>query len=675
MEKKKIIIRLENGEEISLPFYKVHTLVVGSGAAGVNAALQLNAKKIEDILIITEGLNKGTSINTGSDKQTYYKIGMYGADGDSPESLAESLFNGGSMHGDLALVEASLSARAFLNLVNLGVSFPQDRYGQFVGYKTDHDPLQRATSVGPYTSREMCRSLINEIKRRDISIHENRTAVSLLTVREGKEKRAAGIIVINNKQLKKDIAGAFEIYSAENIVFSVGGPGGLYKTSVYPKEHTGAIGIALMAGAKAQNLPESQYGLASINFRWNVSGTYMQAIPRFISAASDGKKSETEFLRPYFGSSGEMNSAIFLKGYQWPFDIKKIAGGSSIIDILVYIETVIKGRRVFIDFRCNGDNFDFNSLSGEAYNYLYKSEALLGTPVQRLRKMNPQAIALYREHGINIESTPLEIAVCAQHNNGGLAANIWWESINIKHFFPVGEVNGSHGVYRPGGSALNSGQVGGFRASEYIAGRYRDNTLNINDCKAAAENEINNLLLWFNKRKPSSKTWRKIRNELQIRMSEAGSHIRSAKTLKKALREAWRQWNELKQNGCACSRASDIVESFRNLQLCFAHAIYLEAILANIKSGAGSRGSAFVMDKNGIPAHEKLGTEWNFAPENPDFQNYILETWAASDGTVENKWVKRCEIPRSEAWFETAWRDFRNGKHMDSFKPRIKNHD
>ena len=32
-----------------------------------------------------------------------------------------------------------------------------------LGYKTDHDPRQRATSIGPYTSREMCRALIREV--------------------------------------------------------------------------------------------------------------------------------------------------------------------------------------------------------------------------------------------------------------------------------------------------------------------------------------------------------------------------------------------------------------------------------------------------------------------------------------------------------------------------------
>ncbi|MHC4885908.1 MAG: FAD-binding protein, partial [Planctomycetota bacterium] len=101
-------------------------LVLGSGAAGLNAAVQLHARGMTDIAILTEGLTMGTSINTGSDKQTYYKLGLYGQDADSPEALSHSFFDGGSMHGDLALAEASVSARAFLNLVNLGVEFPQD---------------------------------------------------------------------------------------------------------------------------------------------------------------------------------------------------------------------------------------------------------------------------------------------------------------------------------------------------------------------------------------------------------------------------------------------------------------------------------------------------------------------------------------------------------------------
>ena len=79
---------------------------------------------------------------------------------------------------------------------------------------------------------------------------------------------------------------------AENVVFAVGGPGGFYARSVYPAVHTGAIGLAIEAGAKTRNLPEFQYGMASTKFRWNVSGSYMQVLPRIVSRAADGVSDE-----------------------------------------------------------------------------------------------------------------------------------------------------------------------------------------------------------------------------------------------------------------------------------------------------------------------------------------------------------------------------------------------
>jgi succinate dehydrogenase/fumarate reductase flavoprotein subunit len=661
MKLKKLIVN-HNKKKISVPCFRLHTLVIGSGAAGLNAAVQLHANGITDLCIVTEGFTMGTSINTGSDKQTYYKLGMYGSQDDSPVALAESFFANGGMHGDLALVEAALSARAFLNLVNLGVRFPSDKYGQFVGYKTDHDPRQRATSFGPYTSREMCRVLIQEVKRRGIAAHEKRVAMSLLTTGEGADKRAAGAVVMNLGA--KSAHTAFELYLADNVIFAAGGPGGLYKTSVYPTVHTGGIGLALMAGARAQSLPESQYGMASIKFRWNVSGTYMQVIPRFMSTGTDGKSDEKEFMRPFFANAGDMNSMVFLKGYQWPFDPRKVAGGSSIVDILVYIETVIKGRRVFLDYRKNPEGFDFNGLPKEAHDYLEKSGALFGTPLSRLEKMNQPAIDLYKEHGIDITKEPLEIAVCSQHNNGGLAGNLWWESLNVKHLFPVGEVNGSHGIYRPGGSALNSGQVAGFRAAEYISHKYTKKDLKDGAAAAEGKKALGRLLDWIEKGKTSKQKWQDTREEFQARMTKAGAHIRSAGVLSQALLQAREQYVRLSREGSGCRTLKDAVESLRNLQLCFAHVAYLDAVKFAIGSGVGSRGSAIVLDKNGTLAHKDLGSEWNFAPQDAGFQDKVMETdvISAQEATFAHKWVPRRPLPKSDAWFETAWHAYRSGE-------------
>jgi succinate dehydrogenase/fumarate reductase flavoprotein subunit len=562
------------------------------------------------------------------------------------------------MHGDLALVEASLSARAFINLVNLGVPFPRDSFGQFIGYKTDHDPRQRATSIGPYTSRQMCRSLIGRVRLLDIPVWENRNVVRLLTVDETGGPRAAGAIVVKDD-------GGLEVLAAENVVFAVGGPGGIYKTSVYPEVHTGAIGLGLLAGATAQNLTESQYGMASIKFRWNVSGTFMQVVPRFTSTAADGAGDEREFLPDYFDSPGEMNSNVFLKGYQWPFDSRKVVGGSSIIDILVYIETVLKGRRVFLDFHRNPENFRFEDLNSEALDYLTKSGALLATPIERLRRMNPGAIETYAEHDIDIATEALEIAVCAQHNNGGLAGNHWWESVNVKHLFPVGEVNGSHGVYRPGGSALNSGQVGSFRAAEFIANRYNRWEVSEQAVTAAAASEVANLLKWIEKCGQAESSWQAEREEFQARMSRAGAHIRSGDELEQAVGEAWRQYRRIEQSGCGYAGSEELAEALRNRHLCFAHVVYLEAILFALKSGVGSRGSAMVVDPDGAKVHGKLSDEWRIAAEDASFREKVLQT-AVSGDKVENSWVQRRPLPETDVWFETAWARFRSGEVYDT---------
>jgi len=637
------------------PLTPVHTLVIGSGAAGLNAAVQLRAAGVEDVRILTEGLEMGTSINTGSDKQTYYKLALCGDDADSPATMAGTFFEGGSMHGDLALVEASLSARAFMHLVNLGVPFPRDAFGQIVGYKTDHDPRQRATSIGPYTSREMCRALIRRVRELDVPVLEGRHAVQLLTAGEGAERQAIGAVAALPD-------GSLEVFGAQNVLFAVGGPGGLYRTSVYPEVHTGAIGLALMAGAKARNLPESQYGLASTKFRWNVSGTYMQVIPRFISTAADGASDEREFLREYFGSVGEMCSNVFLKGYQWPFDARKVIGGSSLVDILVYIETVRRGRRVFLDFRRDPEGFRVEDLSEEARAYLANSNALQPLPIDRLRKMNPGAVALYHDHGIDLAGEPLEIAVCAQHNNGGLAANHWWESENVRRLFPVGEVNGSHGVYRPGGSALNSGQVGGFRAAEFIANRCREATVSQEAVEQAAAPAVRELKAWLTRCAQAPTSWQEEREAFRARMTAAGAHIRSRREIGPAAAAAREQAERLLEQGCAFSDAAESVEALRNRHLCFAHAVYLETIRFALESGVGSRGSAIVLDPVGAPVHDRLADEWRIAPEAPAFREKVLETTVEADGSVRCEWVPRRPLPRPESWFETVWARFRSGE-------------
>ena len=64
------------------------SLVLGTGAAGYNAAIRIRQEGQKSVAIVTEGVNMGTSRNTGSDKQTYYKLGLGGDSADSGRQMA-----------------------------------------------------------------------------------------------------------------------------------------------------------------------------------------------------------------------------------------------------------------------------------------------------------------------------------------------------------------------------------------------------------------------------------------------------------------------------------------------------------------------------------------------------------------------------------------------------------
>ncbi len=665
----------------SVTIHNYSTIIVGAGAAGMNCAVHLyefmTQKGIKDaqkrIAVVTGGLKLGASRMSGSDKQTYYKQGTSPEIPDCAEEFAKTLLAGGCCHGDLALAEGISSIREFSHLVQAGVPFPTDAMGTFIGYKTDHDPAERATSAGPKTSRFMSECLQRQVKAYGIEIFDKQEAAHLLTVGKGKAKRIAGLVTLQKSKVT-DSDWGLSVFLAENVVLAAGGPGALYKTSVYPQGQIGIHGLAFRAGLAADNITESQFGLASIKFRWNVSGTYMQALPRLFSTDANGKD-EREFLTDFFPTMSKMATDIFLKGYQWPFDPQRIENlQSSLVDMLVFNETQ-KGRRVFMDFRKNPigkapmKEFAIKDLEPEAYDYLDKAGAFQATPIKRLAHMNPLAIDIYKENGIDLYKEPLEIAVCAQHNNGGFAINKWWES-TVPHTFVIGEMAGSHGVKRPGGSALNAGQAGGLRAAEYIANLYGGDVAKYAGQQKEINDQLTGLIKKLNSWKDASEaTAQEVIEEIQDRMTTSGGHIRELKDTGKALKKAVALYETIQKNGIKLKGLKSVVAAIQAEHLALGSIGVLRAIVELLNQGSGSRGSHLVLTEDGLEIHKDVinqatGTPLKFKPENVELRQSILRI--EFDGKAKDLFqcttVTPRPVPTERKAFEPAWQDYRAGK-------------
>ncbi len=600
------------------------TVVIGYGCAGLNAAHWLRSLGETDLCIVTDGMDRGTSRNAGSDKQTYYKLSLAGDTPDSVYDMAVTLLSEG-VNGDTALCEAAGSAQCFFKLGQLGVDFPVNEYGEFVGYQTDHDTRGRATSAGPLTSKKMTEALEKEVMRLGVPVFNGWTAFALLR----DSGRIAGVLAYSRTERR------LRLFVAAHVILATGGPAQIYEASVYPLSQQGMTGMAALAGALMSNLHQWQYGIASVKFRWNLSGSYQQVLPRYVSVDENG--AEHDFLCEAFPDDPmEGVRRAFLKGYQWPFDVRKTEGSSK-IDLLVQAENA-KGRKVYLDFRRNPSPLagDLSNLDGEAKTYLEKTGATQDTPFRRLMCMNAPAVELYKSNGIDLETEMLEIRVCAQHHNGGIAVDVNWQT-NIPGLYAAGEAAGTFGAYRPGGSALNATQVGSMRAAQHIAWDSRLKPVRDPEKLLPQAAEALRGLAFDGDPVRTGAAFREA-------MSRYGAHSRDISALealdarlRQTLKAADKPFDCLPEDMEARLRLKDQLVTQR-------------AVISAMTAAAqvyGSTGAGLVLDAESRPL-----------PHIEHEENLVLYT-RMTDGGFATAAAPARPIPRGEQWFETVWKKFR----------------
>ena len=456
------------------------------------------------------------------------------------------------------------------------------------------------------------------------------------------------------------------VFLCDSLVIASGGPGELYRDSVYPRHCFGSLGLALEAGLEAVNLTESQFGIGTSRegFPWNLSGTYVQSMPYVFSLDHRGR--ERNFLADYYRTTRELASSIFRKGYQWPFHASRMLDfGSSLFDLAVFRETQA-GRKVFMDFNRNplavpeDADFGLERLDPDVRAYLENSSALLEKPIDRLRKMNPLSIELYKRYKYDITKDPLEFRINNQHMNGGLAVNGWGET-SLDGCYAIGEAAGTHGVTRPGGAALNAGQVFGTRCAESIASRRKTQTASLAE-RDMIEGGLSDILAVL--RPDSPINVEAIRKEVQARMSDHAGIICTAADMQSSLADASALNRAIRQRGVAFQGAYEAARALQWRQMAIVSEAVLAALSLYVERGGGSRGARTICspdgDKSRSPGQGRL-RNFDSVPSVSRIAPY--RSWCDSKaiGLLAIRGPVRRRDRAQRPFFERDWPNFLTG--------------
>lgn len=619
--------------------YSLNTIIVGGGIAGLNAAVNLYDRGQTDIAILIDHAEGSTSRYARSDQQPYYKLSCIGNDTDSPYRMARSLQSTNSSDGDLALAEAALSLKCFYHLTELGLPFPHNEYGEYLGTRiSGQERARRSISCGPDTASQILIALEQEVKKREIPVFTGYQMVRIFT--DADRKQAIGLLALNYDGIRERHQ-RYLMFNASNIILATGGPGGLFYNEAYPAAHTGCLGMALEAGAKAVNLTEFQYGICACSLSLTMNGAYQEAIPRYISTDSDGQN-PVEFLLSYIPEE-TLYDLLRMKGTQWSFDAKKVrSDGTSLIDLLVYHEISMKGRRVFIDYRTNPSGFP--------------SEL---TPAERLRTLSPSAYQTLIEKGLDPMLDPIEVSTAIAHHNGGLAVDHNWES-NLAHLFPIGEAAGTHGTYIPPGASLNATQVSGFQAASRILTAYSKPPMAVDafvDCIRSDYHqriEMTDDFLSRLQRKSSGNrreeesSIRSVRMEIGKRMDKACGLFRDASRIEHELITAKESLIRL-PSFFAPHAFIDLALFYKNYDLLICQIAFLSAMLDYDRSGGKSRGSYLLYDREGSLPHPRLEEMFRFSIANSALAGQVQEiSYNPTAMQCQIGWRSVRPIPKTE---------------------------
>lgn len=384
-------------------------IVIGSGIAGLTAALTARRKNLSVLLLTKDVLSTGST--------AWAQGGIAAALGpeDSPEQHFQDTLEAGAGLCDQNSVKTLVQEgpSAVKKLINLGATFDLDPSGNVAltregGHRRD----RIAHAGGDATGAEISRALVAKVLADPmVRIFEHALVLDLL---KDKSEKVCGVTLHVMGKGKIDGVGAA---LARAVVLATGGIGAVFEQTTNPLVATGdGVALALRAGARVADLEFVQFHPTVLWVSQNSRGSQ--------PLISEAVRGEGAILR-------NVQGVAFMQNIH---PMKDLAPR----DVVAHAvhEEIVNGEKPYVFL-------DGTKLGKEVW-------------LQRF----PNILASCRKNGIDPLTEMIPVVPAAHYASGGIVSNMD-ATTDIKGLFAVGECanTGVHGANRLASNSLLEGLV------------------------------------------------------------------------------------------------------------------------------------------------------------------------------------------------------------------------
>ncbi|MFJ7258942.1 L-aspartate oxidase [Streptomyces globosus] len=394
-------------------------VVVGSGVAGLTAALRCAAAGRSTVVVTKARLDDGST------RWAQGGIAAALGEGDTPEQhLDDTLVAGaGLCDGEAVRLLVTEGPDAVRRLIASGARFDTSAETGEIELTREggHHRRRIAHAGGDATGAEISRALVEAVHAAGIRTVENALVLDLLQDAEG---RTAGVTLHVMGEGQHDGVGAVH---APAVILATGGMGQVFSATTNPSVSTGdGVALALRAGAEVSDLE------------------FVQFHPTVLFLGPDAEGQQPLVSEAVRGEGAHLVDA----------DGVRFMVGAHELAELAPRDIVAKGI--------------MRRMQEQGAQHMYLDARHFGAEMWEQRF--PTILAACRAHGIDPVTQPIPVAPAAHYASGGVRTDLHGRT-TVPGLYACGEVacTGVHGANRLASNSLLEGLVFAERIAEDIA--------------------------------------------------------------------------------------------------------------------------------------------------------------------------------------------------------------